>query len=545
MINSNWELLQGKSMLNFFRKSSKTWVSRVFFAVFAAAMLIIWGVGDGIRFGSSGNDQVLIKVGSEKITAYRFMRDLDLESRHVKASTGKNPNIKALKEKLKARMIQFALLDLEAQRLGITTSDEEVKFLIVNGQEFKDKRGQFSKAIFEGYLNMMHLTEAEFMQNLKRDLTRNKLSETIVLTSYAPDTIAKPMFNWQYEKRAVDVIHINYQSFNVAGDVTAKDLEEHYDKNPKTYTTPERRDVSLIVLSQDNLERQITLTPEEKAAGFAERTDQVAGVAPTEEEAKNILDSIKSDKAAALFNKTIQQLEDDLAGGATPEGAANDHKLSIVQIIGLTKDGGYEKADPTVVNFIPKIAQESFALQLADEVPLKEMDGKTYVAIKVNRINAKNLRPLAEVQEEVRKAVTIEKQITKAKELAEQIKAKINSGAAVAEAIKGSSANKGKSLIINKIDKKEGDNPYIMLAGFTAAKGKSEIAPTEQGFAIVVASKIIPVDEKTRNENYSNFKKIVHENIANDLIVQYLVALEKKYTVDVNQGLLEKISGRE
>ena len=528
-------------MLKFFRNSSKTWFARIFFAVFAAAILIVWGAGDGLKFSAGGHDnQILMKIGSEKISAFRFLNDLNKESKLIKARSGKTPDMTQLKAELLNRLMTSTLLDLEVDKMGITTCDEEVKGLIRN--TFVDESGTFNKAIFEANLNAMQLNETQFTQNLKRELAREKLVQTIAHASFAPDTIVLPMFNWQYEKRVIEPINIDYKKFDVANEITEKDLQDNYDKNPKAYTTPEKRDISLILISQDDLEKGLTLTPEERAAGFAAKSDQIAGTAPTEAETNKIIAEIKADKAIELFNKTIQKLDDDLAGGAKLEDAAKENNLPLIRIINLDNKGNSENPDPKIASFLQQIGNDAFSLQLNDEIPIKEIDNKTRIAIKVDKITTKNLRALQDVKDDVKKAVTIEKQFLKAAEAAKSIKTKINAGSTIAEATKGFPVTISKQLTISKNDKTDGMDFNVLGAGFTAEKNKSEIAEIPEGFAVVVATKIIPVEESAKKEHYSNFKQNVRHSIANDMIMQYISALRKKYTVDLNEGLFKQIN---
>lgn len=140
---------------------------------------------------------------------------------------------------------------MKAVDLGMRASDEEVYAVLLQADGFKDDKGQFSEEVFDNFLRNNGFTEASFMNEVRRDLTLDKMRRFVSETAYVSTKAAELDFRLAETKLDVEYLKLDPQKIDVkvsdedvtkylaVADNKAK-VKEYYDGNTREFNQPEQ-----------------------------------------------------------------------------------------------------------------------------------------------------------------------------------------------------------------------------------------------------------------------------------------------------------------
>src|SRR5215472_358910 len=231
-------------MITAFRRYLETWVVRGFFLIMVLAF-ISWGVGDVVRL--IGASTWAAKVGGQTIEGAQlqqaYQRDMAQITRTL--PPGQEPT----------QAVRQAVFAIPA---------------------FRGPNGQFDRATFEAALRNNGLTEARFLEMLRGDLSQRQLLGAVAAGATAPETLLRPLFQGQSEKRSADMVEFPVASATEPPAPAEAELQRWYDNHPDSYSAPEYRRIKAIVLSPQTVAKDVTITDDDlKAAYQQHRADYV------------------------------------------------------------------------------------------------------------------------------------------------------------------------------------------------------------------------------------------------------------------------------
>ena len=268
---------------------------------------------------------------------------------------------------------------------------------------------------------------------------------------------------------------------------------------------------------------------------------------PVTEVRKQLIRDVKMEKAAEVMFELANKIEDELAGGSTLKEIAevfnlNHGVLSAVDSRGRDRDGHPVADLPKAPSFI----REAFAIQIGDEGELKEASDGSYYLVQVNKITETAVKPIGEVRGEVRKAVLKERRAKAGSEQAGKIAAETRSGKKLVSLAKaGVSTVKTLEPLTRQ---KAGIHPK--LGGELATKlfrlrdGEIAEGPAQDGIShsIVRLVKVINADHKKKDKaNLNRLTEFVRASMTDDILAQYRSALRKKYSVEINDRVIDAL----
>jgi parvulin-like peptidyl-prolyl isomerase len=144
-----------------------------------SVVFVLWGVFPDSRAGRAmgvGGD--VANVGGEHISIREFNEAYERDMNNYRSLGMELPP--ALLEQVKAstvsQLVQAKLMLVEARRLGVQASDQEVRDEIKAIPQFQDKQTkQFDVNTYKGLLAANHLSTGEFEQRIKDELTNKRL----------------------------------------------------------------------------------------------------------------------------------------------------------------------------------------------------------------------------------------------------------------------------------------------------------------------------------------------------------------------------------
>jgi peptidyl-prolyl cis-trans isomerase D len=149
------------------------------------------------------------------------------------------------------QLVDERLLFLKATDLGLRASDEEVFALLRNEEIFKDEKGNFSEEQLTRFLDGNGYTEASFTQEVRRNVTVQKLRRFVSETSYVSSKSAEIDFRLAETKLDIEYLKFDPQKLEVKVDAADIDkylaveankakVKETFTTNAKEYNAPEQ-----------------------------------------------------------------------------------------------------------------------------------------------------------------------------------------------------------------------------------------------------------------------------------------------------------------
>ncbi len=286
-------------MLSFIRRHLGDWFSRILFGLLAIAFAG-WGVGDMLRH--LGTDTAVAHVAGRSIgptaLASEFQNDMNRLSREL--PNGQEPT--AAMRKLVAmqaaqQLITEIALEAEIGRRGLIVPDAAVRQAVFSMPAFQGSNGAFDNAKFQQVLQSNDLTEARFIELMRRDLAQSQLLDPIAAGAVAPRVLTATLFAYQYETRTATVVMLPFAAAPEPAAPDAAVLKRWWANNPKTFSTPEYRRIRVVVLSPDLLAKSVTVSEAALKSAYAEHQ---AEYNRPEKRSAEILLAPDQAKAAAL-----------------------------------------------------------------------------------------------------------------------------------------------------------------------------------------------------------------------------------------------------
>jgi len=280
-------------MLNYMRRHAQSATIKILFWIIIA-VFILWGVGS-----FSGSDtSYAASVNGEAIGPKDVRRAAQQLERFYRQIYGENltPEMaKALDFKNRAldQMINNALLKQEAQRLGFTASDEEVR-AAVQGIQSLNVDGRFQRDVYFRYLRMQGISPTDFEAQQRDHLLVQKLQELVASSIRADEAGARELFRFENEK--VDLAFVRVKGSDLAKDITPTDEEiaKQYEERRDMFRTPERVTIEYVSYEPKSFESNLQISDAEISQEY-ETYKSERYTDPEEVHARHILFTVPPD----------------------------------------------------------------------------------------------------------------------------------------------------------------------------------------------------------------------------------------------------------
>ena len=391
------------------------------------------------------------------------------------------------------------------------------------------------------------------------------------------------------EFRALTVLLL--RPADVAGDIAVTDdmLQDAYQQRKDEFDTPERREASQVVLSDEATAAKATALvqqgkdlaaiasalgsqvidlgaverselPDELAASvFAQAKGSIApavksplgwhvvkvtniipGHTRTLAEVKGQIEQdIRREKSDEALNDLSTKLQDTFASGASMEEAAQRLHLDVMKFAAVDAQG--KGSDGKPVPGLPKpevFLDVAFHSDTNTESQVTENPGDGYFVVRVDGITPPAPRPLAEVKEAVVRAWTAEKRHALAHDRAEASR-QLAAGTA-ADAVARTLG--GEARTTPAFTREHTDTsglPQALAAGmFTKSVGEVGIDAVQGGWVAARLAEIRPFDPAAHADTVATARRALEQRMSGDLADQFLAALNAKLGVKIDRSQL-------
>lgn len=409
-------------MLEGLRAVQNTWLGKSILAVimgFIVVSFAIWGIGDIFR--GIGSNQVA-QVGSITIsaTAYRQAYQTELQNLQQRARrpiTNEEAHRFGLDSEVLSRLISDAVLDDQAQSLGLGISNAQIAKAIRSDPTFAGPSGSFDRSRFEAVLRDNGFNEQTFVREQRHVYLRQELVQAIVGDLVVPRASLEALHRFQSETRSLDYMVL---PASAVGPVPAPDeatLQTYFNAHAQSFNAPQYR--KLVVL---------TLSPSALA-----KPDDISDA-----DARKLYDEVKDQRFGTAERRTVQQIvfpnEEEAAAasarikaGARFSDLLSERKLESkdVDLGTVTKSQLFDKA----------VADAAFSLpQDGTSEPVKGAFGP--VLVHVAAIQPGSVKPFSDVSAALKHEIATQRAAGTLRDLHDKIEDARSSGKTLTEAAK-------------------------------------------------------------------------------------------------------------
>jgi len=213
------------------------------------------------------------------------------------------------------QLINEQAMVAEAERLGMTITDDEVRQRILAMPEFQ-LNGQFvGEAQYQAMLNSARppMTPGQFESGLRRQLLVEKLRAVVTDWVAVTDAEADAEYTRRNEKVKVQLVHIASSAFQ--SQVTAADGEvaAYFDAHKETYRIGERRKVRYVLIDVESLRQGIVVPSREVERYYNDNIEMYS--TPEQVRASHILFKTEGKDEAAV-RAAAEKVLQEAKGGA-------------------------------------------------------------------------------------------------------------------------------------------------------------------------------------------------------------------------------------
>ncbi len=297
-------------MLDIMRENAQSWIIKILFAIIILAFVLTFGISSftdkGDPIFAYVNDAPITRQEYE-VTLARFVENL----RNNKNITAEMLDSPQLKEMVLSDMITKRLVLAEAERLGITVSNEELYKAISAMPAFWGPGNIFDKDRYAVVLRGSRTTPEQFEREFKQKLLQGKLQRFVAKTAKATPEQARSIYNWLREEARIKYLTVNPDDFMNVAVVTDDQVAKFYQDNVDRFQKPQTASFEYIAFTPEQLASQEQVSEEEMKAYYDNHKDSFKQ--DEQVSARHIL--IKLDKTAspAEVKKATEKIKGILA----------------------------------------------------------------------------------------------------------------------------------------------------------------------------------------------------------------------------------------
>ena len=229
----------------------------------------LWGVNSYLGGGevapaaTVNGEEISLQTFDRAYSNYR-QRLAQLFGGSIPASFASEP---ALRAQVLDQLVEEAALRQYIETQNYRIGDADLGRLILNMDEFK-RDGQFDAEIYEAQLRSVGLSPLAFEQQLRLSGSVEQFQNGIRATAFVIPRVKKDFANLKNQTRKIR--SLSYRVDAQSLDVDASEIEQYFLANPGRYKTPEKLRIDYIELSLDSIKQNIDVSEEDIEARYQE-----------------------------------------------------------------------------------------------------------------------------------------------------------------------------------------------------------------------------------------------------------------------------------
>ena len=489
-------------MISTFSKMHNSLFTKIILTITALSFMSLFGVSGYIN--SANSNKPVIKVDNLEISQSEFNYMLQKELSKLKDMDSANPEeAEARKAEISAELAKIKLDDLllenTMKKFKVDVTDSLVSQIIQISPQFLNN-GQFDREMYKWYMNKNNLTEKDLVAEIKRNIGRKILVETQVEGFKVPEVLQSQMQKVLGQRRTFKYIKLAAADAKIDRKPSQEELDQYYEDFTEDFRVPEKRDVKVLSLPLETIEKSINVSDDEIDAYYKEHIEEYE-----QPEKRHVLQLAFEDEESAKKAEAELAAKDFMAVAAENGQSAED-----------TDFGDVAKSDLS-----DELADVVFSLAKGQISKPENINGGWQI-LKVTDIIPASSTPRAQANAQIKKTIQEERAYDGSYELMTSIEDKLGAGVSLADIAKeynielvdvknlaedGSSDNKDKQLA--EVLK----NKDVIDAAFSYNAGEvSQTIEGDDGLIVVEVEKVHESHIQPENEVTAKITKLWQES---------------------------------
>lgn len=558
-------------MIQNFQKASQSLAFKIFLGILAVAFVIMWGVGDVWTRVLSPSNVTIATVGKKKIKMDDFTRAIEKEIRFIRLIEGKEISPQdfarmGLDRMVLQNLIRQALFDQECERLKLHIGDNLVIKNIRKMPGLVTKTGEFDKTNFQRYLHALGVSEKEYVEQIRKEISRDLLLTVSMGGFHLPKAAFDLIHQRTYHTLTLRLLRLplvpvsadKNLKYKVA-EPTDEQLKKFYAENGRLLRVPEYRTVSIMRLGYDVFPANLSEAELRKA--FDARRGQEKNV-KYEDVKSELRLALLRERNASKFDELRRKVDDKVGEGLSLEQIAEalkstvelkTTKLENVNRLGGVKGPHQDVSKPFLDLQFAKddftdLLRIMFTTEEKQTSQIVELPSGAFVLIQVHNVQPSYLPEYKDVRSEIKKAYLDMERFRVTHEMAKELVASYDHKdrkapvklleAKTGQSLKVISEARYKLMQAMKQENIQGFEQYIDLLN----KGDVVILPDvkEKTVVLLQVADITPFRGPITEEGQKTIMSSLTKQLHNDAMNSYLEHLTKQYRIEINKKALEK-----
>jgi peptidyl-prolyl cis-trans isomerase D len=395
-------------MLKYFRdRKSLGWLVGAFLLVMVIFAFIVFYIPDFLNpsgAAGSGAGEVAWVAGTP-ISSQEFLRSYRAQEQQYRQQLGAQFSPDLMRQLgfdnlVLRQLVQNQILLLEAERQGISVTDQEVSDFIVSFPAFQSEGRFIGRDAYLSLLAQNQMNAPQFEKQMREDLMVQKLQRLVTDGIVVPEADLEEEYRRRNEKLHLEYVFVPKAELEAQVQIADEEVRRYFDDNPKKFERLVERKVRFITLTPQLFATGVNVSDREiqryyEQNSFRYQTDEQV-------RASHILFKTGPDKDEEEVRRRAEGVLAEAKAGADFAELARRH----------SEDTSAEKGGDLGLfgrgQMVPEFEAAAFAL---NEGEVSDLVRSTYGfhIIKLNGKEAAYTRSLDSVRDEIRTALTQEK----------------------------------------------------------------------------------------------------------------------------------------
>lgn len=398
-------------MISTFSKMHNSLFTKIILTITALSFMSLFGVSGYINTANS--NKPVIKVDDLEISQSEFNYLLQKELAKLKdTDTMSQEEAEARKAEISAELAKIKLDDLllenTMKKYNVDVTDSLVSQIIQVSPQFLNN-GRFDREMYKWYLNRSGLSEQDLVAEIKRNVGRKILIETQVAGFNVPEVLQHQMQKVLGQRRTFKYIKLVADNAKIDRQPSKEELDQYYEDFNEEFRIPEKRDVKILSLPLETIEKSISVSDDEIAAYYKEHVEEFE-----QPEKRHVLQMAFENKEAA------EKAEAELAGK---------------DFMAVAKENGQSEEDTDFgavakSDLSDELADVVFSLAKGQTSQPEKINGSWQI-LKVTEIVPANVMPRGQANAQIKKTIQEERAYDGSYELMTKLEDKLGAGASL------------------------------------------------------------------------------------------------------------------
>lgn len=267
---------------------------------------------------------------------------------------------------------------------------------------------------------------------------------------------------------------------------------------------------------------------------------------------EEIAAELRTQKTQEALAALVTRIEDAIADGATFDEVVQSEKLAAQQTAPVTATGQAPgTADFQLPEGVQPLLEPAFDLTPDDDPVVQAVEpDRRYALLTLGDVTPAAAPPLSQIQDRVRADFVAKRARDRAKEIADQVAAKINAGTSPAEAFRGAGVRVEGPQPLNaqriEIARQGQQVPPPVALMFSIPKGKARVIPAPNGIGwfIVHLDEVIPGDASDQPELVAATRQQFSQAVGDEYAMQFARAAQRSLKIERHDAAIQRLKAQ-